>query len=215
MTPLFFIMCARSGGLRPCLVPDAVLRRGRQEAIDGSCTCSPNHQNGQSGQQEEVILITLTLLCPSPVHKKAELMMDHCNRHNHVARDSKGGNPCEQAEDKTQSPEEFCGNSQKCEYGRDVHHSGEEAHRAGESVSTEPSQHLLGAVGEKHHSQHQSKNSYGSVVVRRCEFANHKVLLQADCRSRANTRCDEVSLYKDSFWRAKQEDSEAHAEVYI
>jgi hypothetical protein len=31
--------------------------------------------------------------------------------------------------------------------------------------------HLLGAVREKYNSQHQSKNSYGSVVVRRYEFA--------------------------------------------
>src|SRR6266536_955390 len=151
MTPLFFIMCARSGRLRPYLAPDAVLRGGRQEAIDGTCTCAPNHQNDRSRQQEEVILITLTLLCPSPVHKEPELMMDHCNRHNHVARDAKGCNPSEQAEDKTQSPDEFRGNGQKCEYGRDVQDSREEAHRAGETISTEPPEQLLGAVREKYY----------------------------------------------------------------
>src|SRR5258707_7429325 len=63
-----------------------------------------------------------------------------------------------------------------CEDARNVHHSGEEAHRAGKAVSTEPSEHLLGAVGKKYHSQCQSKNGYGSVVIRRYEFSNHKAL---------------------------------------
>jgi hypothetical protein len=46
-----------------------------------------------------VELETLSLLRPRPVHKEAELMMDHCDRYEHVARDSKGGNAGEQAED--------------------------------------------------------------------------------------------------------------------
>jgi hypothetical protein len=31
-------------------------------------------------------------------------------------------------------------------------------------------------VGEKYNPQHLSKNRYGKVVVRRCEFANHRRL---------------------------------------
>src|SRR5258708_25982777 len=120
MRSLFFTMLLRSGSLRGGMEPRLIVCGEKQEAIDRSCTCAPNHQNDRSRQQQEVILITLTLLCPSPVHKEPELMMDHCNRHNHVARDSKGCNPSEQAEDKTQSAEEFRGNGQKCEYSRNV-----------------------------------------------------------------------------------------------
>src|SRR5258705_13838033 len=109
MMPLFFIMCARSIDLGPYLARDAVLHRGRQQAIDRSCARAANHQNAQSRQQDEVILIALTLLCPSPVHKEPELMMDHRNRHNHVARDSKGCNTGEQAEDEAESPKELRG----------------------------------------------------------------------------------------------------------
>lgn len=79
-------------------------------------------------------------------------MMNHRNGHEHVAENSKGRNPCEQPEDKTQSAEDFRGNSQKCEYGRNVQDSREEAHRAGEAISTEPSEHFLRAVGEEDHS---------------------------------------------------------------
>jgi len=74
------------------------------------------------------------------------------------------------------SAEEFRRDGQKRKWRWDVHDAGEEAHGAAESVSTEPSEHLLGAVGEEYNPQHQSKNSYGSVVVRRYGFANHKVL---------------------------------------
>src|SRR5579872_3259991 len=182
MTPLFFIMCSRSGGLRSHLAPDAVLRRGRQEAIDGSCTCSANHQKDRNRQRQKVELKAFSLLRPRPVHKEAELVMDHCDRYEHVAKDSKRGNAGKQAEDETQSPEKFRGNGQKCERGRDVHHAGEEAHCAGESVSTEPSEHLLGAVSEEDNPQHQSKNRCGSVVVRRYEFTSHRVLSwELDC----------------------------------
>jgi hypothetical protein len=99
MTPLFFVMCARSGGLRPCLAPDAVLRGGRQQAIGGSCACAANHQKDRNRQRQEVELKPFSLLRPGPVHKEAEPMMDHYNRYEHVAKDSKGGNAGEQAED--------------------------------------------------------------------------------------------------------------------
>jgi hypothetical protein len=54
-----------------------------------------------------------------PVHKQAELMMDHRNSDDHVAEDSKGRNTSEQPEDKTQSTEEFRRNRQKREWGRE------------------------------------------------------------------------------------------------
>jgi hypothetical protein len=149
MTPLFFIMYARSGDLRPYLAPDPVLRGEGQQSIHGSCTCTANHQNDRHRQRQEVELKTFSLLSPHPVHEEAKLVMDHRDRYEHVAKDSKRGNAGEQAEDETQSPEEFRGNSQKCEWGRNVHHAGEEAHCAGESVSTEPSEHLLGAPWAK------------------------------------------------------------------
>src|SRR4029077_752598 len=133
-----------------------VLRGGRQQAIDGSCACSANHQEDRNRECQKVELKTFSLLRARPVHKEAELMMDHYDGYEHVAKDSKGGDAGEQTEDEAQSPKEFRGNGQKCEYRRDVQHSGEEAHRAGESVSTEPSEHLLGAVGEKYDSRHQS-----------------------------------------------------------
>src|SRR4029077_9880647 len=99
MTPLFFIMCDRSGGLRPYLAPDAVLRGGRQQAIDGICSCAANHQKDRNRQCQEVELKTFSLLCPRPVHEEAEVMMHHCDCCEHVAKDSKGGNAGEQAED--------------------------------------------------------------------------------------------------------------------
>ena len=64
MMPLFFIMCARSSDLGPYPARDAVLHRGRQQAIDRSCARAANHQNDQSRQQDEVILITLTFCAP-------------------------------------------------------------------------------------------------------------------------------------------------------
>jgi hypothetical protein len=78
--------------LWPYLAPDAVLRRERQKAIEGSCACAANHQKDRSRQCQEVELKTFSLLRPCPVHKEAELMMDHGNRYEHVAKDSKGGN---------------------------------------------------------------------------------------------------------------------------
>ncbi|HXM68639.1 MAG TPA: hypothetical protein VN911_18065 [Candidatus Acidoferrum sp.] len=77
--------------------------------------------------------------------------MDRRHSDGHVAEDSKGRNASEQAEDKTQSTEEFRRNCQNREWGRNVHHAGEEAHRAGETISTEPPEQLLGAVREKYH----------------------------------------------------------------
>ena len=106
-----------------------------------------------------MVLITFSLLSSSPVHPEAELTMNHRDGHDHVAKDCKGRNASEQSEDETQSAEEFRGDGQKREYGRNVQDSREEAHRAGEAVATEPPQHLLGAVGEEDHSEHQSKNS--------------------------------------------------------
>src|SRR5580692_11750800 len=99
-------------------------------------------------------------------------MMDHCNGNGHVAEDSKGRNASEEPEDKTQSTEEFRRNCQSREWGRNVHHAGEEAHRAGETISTEPPERLLGAVREKHHSQDQPKKRYDIVVVRGDQLAN-------------------------------------------
>jgi len=55
------------------------------------------------------------------------------------------------------SAEEFRGQWPEMLIRRNVHHSREEAHRAGEAVSTEPPEHLLGAVGEEDHPEHQSK----------------------------------------------------------
>jgi hypothetical protein len=95
-------------------------------------------------------LETFSLLRPRPVHKQAELVMDHRNRDGHVAEDSKGRNASEQPEDKTQSTEEFRRNCQNREWGRNVHHAREEAHRAGETISTEPPEQLLGAVRKKY-----------------------------------------------------------------
>src|SRR5258708_28669368 len=100
--------------------------------------------------------------------------MNQRDGHDYVAKDSKGRNASEQSEDKTQSAEEFRGNGQKCEYGRNVHDSSEEAHRAGEAVSTEPPEHLLGAVGEEDHSKHQAKNSRCNVVVGGNQFTKHR-----------------------------------------
>jgi hypothetical protein len=85
--------------LRPYLATHAVLRRGGQQAIDGSWACAANHQKDRNRHCQEVELKTFSLLPPLPVHKEAELMMDHCDRDEHVAKDSKGGNAGEQAEE--------------------------------------------------------------------------------------------------------------------
>jgi len=42
-----------------------------------------------------------------------------------------------------------------------------------DTAETVPTERLLGAVREKHQSQHQPKKRYGSVVVRDYQFANH------------------------------------------
>jgi hypothetical protein len=84
--------------------------------------------------------------------------MNHRNGNNHVAKDTKGRNTSQQPDDESQSAEEFrrdCHNRQK---GRDVHHAGEEADRAAETVSTEPPERLLRTVREKHHSRYHRRN---------------------------------------------------------
>jgi hypothetical protein len=43
--------------------------------------------------------MTFSLLCSSPVHKEAKVMMNHRNSNGHVAEDSKGRNAAEQADD--------------------------------------------------------------------------------------------------------------------
>src|SRR5712692_6333810 len=126
-----------------------------------------------------MVLITFPLLRSSPVHPEAELTMNHGDRHEHVAKHSKGGNPSEQSDDKTQSTQEFRGDGQKREYRRNVEDSREKAHRAGEAISTEPSEHFLGTVGEEDHSKHQPKNSRCNVVVSGNQFTKHGNLLRS------------------------------------
>src|SRR2546430_12674891 len=121
-----------------------------------------------------MVLITFPLLRSSPVHPESELSMNHGDSHDHVAKHSNGRDAGEQSKDKTHSPEEFRGDGQKCKYGRDVQYSREETHRAGEAISTEPSEHFLGTVGEKNHSKHQSKNSRCNVVVSGSQFSKHR-----------------------------------------
>ena len=91
--------------------------------------------------------------------------MNHGDGHDHVAKDSKGCNARNQPDNEPQPAKELGGSGQKCEYGRDVQHSREESHRAGEAISTEPPEHFLSTVGEEDHSQHQSKNSRGGIVI--------------------------------------------------
>jgi hypothetical protein len=57
-----------------------------------------------------------------------------------------------------------------------MHHSGEEAHSAGESVATKPPEHLLGAMRKENYAEHPSENSCCYVVVRGRQFTNHIVL---------------------------------------
>jgi hypothetical protein len=102
-----------------------------------------------------MLFISLSLLRSSPVHKEAKITMNHRDGHDHIAKNSERCNARKQSEDKPQSAEEFCGNGQNCECGRNVQDSHKEAHRAGEAVSTEPPQRLLGAVGEEDHSKRQ------------------------------------------------------------
>src|SRR6266849_3362463 len=135
-----------------------------------------------------MVLITFPLLRSSPVHPEAELTMNHGDGHDHVAKHSKGRDAGEQSKDKTQSAEEFRGDGQKCKYGRDVQHSREETHRAGEAISTEPSEHFLGTVGEEDHSKHQSKNSRCNVVVSGNQFTKHRNSLR-----RSLSRVDQTS----------------------
>src|SRR5882762_956269 len=166
----------------------------REQAIDGSSSCAANHQKGRSRQHEEVVLITFSLLCSSPVHKEAELTMNQRDGHHHVAKDSKGRNTSEQSEDKTQSAEEFRSNGQKCEYGRNVQDSREEAHCAVEAVSAEPPKHLLSAVGEEDHSEHQSKNRRCSVVVGGNQFTNHGISLHRKLRCPCGQTTDKMII---------------------
>src|SRR5437016_4393117 len=198
MRSLLFIVFPQSSSLGPGLGRDPVTRGRRQEAIDGSCSCAANHQKGRRRQQEEVVFITFSLLCSRPVHPEAELTMNHRNGHDHVAKDSKGRNAGEQSKDKTQSAKEFRGDGQKCEYGRNVQHSREESHRAGEAISTEPSEHLLSAVGEEDHSEHQAKNSRCGIVIGGNQFTKHRNSLRGNPES-GQQEIGLVSLYKDSF----------------
>src|SRR2546430_357201 len=200
MRSLLFIVFPQSSSLGTGLGRDPVTRGRRQEAIDGGCSCAANHQKSRSRQQEEVVLITFALLRSSPVHKESKIMMNHGDGHDHVAKRSKGCNASEQSEDQTKSAEEFRGDGQKCEYGRNVQHSREESHRAGEAISTEPSEHLLSAVGEEDHSEHQSKNSRCDVVIGGNQFTKHRNSLRGNPEP-GQQEIGLVSLYKDSFYR--------------
>ena len=144
--------------------------------IDRSCSSAANHKKGRGCDQQEVVLKTLAFLCSSPVHPEPEPAMNHRDGHDHVAQNPKSSHAGEQPEDQAYSAKEFCGNGQKCEYGWDVHHSGEEAHSAGESVATKPPEHLLGAMRKENYAEHQSENGCCYVVVRGPQFANPIVL---------------------------------------
>src|SRR5258708_5640701 len=168
---LFFMSLSSSSG-------GPATRAGRQQSVRRSCSGAANHQERRNRQREQVVLITLAFLCSGPVHKEAELTMHHHDSHDHVHKDSKGRYAGERSEDQAQSAEKLRRNRQKREHHRNVHDSGKEAHRAAESVSAEPSEHLLGAVREKDQSEHQSKNGCGKVVVRADQFPNHENVLR-------------------------------------
>src|SRR5579864_5327388 len=123
-----------------------IARPGRQQPIDRSCPGAADHQKHRDRKRQKVILETLSLLRSCPVREETEPVVNRSDGHHHVAKDSKGRNSSEQAEDQAQSPEKFCRNRQKSQRRWDVHHSGEETHRALEAISSEPSQHLLRAM---------------------------------------------------------------------
>jgi hypothetical protein len=157
------------------LAPDAALRGGGQKAIGGSYARTANHQKDRNRQCQEVELKTFSLLRPRPVQKEAELMMDHCHRYEHVAKDSKGGNAGEQAEIRPNPPKNSAA------MARNANTAGTRIIRVKKPivpVNPYPPNHpsIFCAPWAKDNPQHQPKNRYGSDVFRRYELANPKVL---------------------------------------
>ena len=62
-----------------------------------------------------MIFVALALLCSRPIHKEAEVVMDHCDGHDHVRKDAESGDARQKSKHKPQATKEFCGDGQERE----------------------------------------------------------------------------------------------------
>src|ERR1700688_4378268 len=124
-----------------------------------------NHQKTSNRKHEQVILDALALLCSRPVHKEAELMMNHGDGHHHIAEDTQCCNSGQESKNEAEAAKELRSNREKRERRRNVQDTGEKAHSPCEAVSAKPTQHLLGAMCKENQSEHEAKNSCRTVIV--------------------------------------------------
>ena len=69
-----------------------------------------------------------------------------------------------------------------------MHHTREEAHGAGETISAKPAQHLLSTVREKDHAEHEPKERGRRVIFSGNQFANLEEFLSgAACLANQET----------------------------
>jgi hypothetical protein len=117
-----------------------------------------------------VIFEALALLLAEPVHKEPVVYVHGSDRDQHVDDNTKGRNATEQSNDQAQAAEEFGADGEKRQRRGNAQPLGKETHGAVETVTSEPAQHLLCAMREKHDTQNQANQSECEVVCGRKQF---------------------------------------------
>src|SRR5438309_2068480 len=92
------------------------------------------------------------------------MMVDHGNRHQHVAGNAKRRYAAEKSNNQSQPSEKLRTNGQERQGSRDSHAVSEEAHGPAESVTTIPAKHFLRAVSKEHDSHDKSRDGQRKIV---------------------------------------------------
>src|SRR5579862_5941993 len=148
------------------------IQRERSRALD-------QHYQRQSDRQQ-MVFNSVSFLRSEPVQKKAEPKMNRGNRAHHREHDDECGNSAEQADDESDSTEEFSSDDKKGQNRRKAQMFCEGAHAAGKTGSAVPPQHFLSDVTEEYDSQYDAGDRHNPVSVR-----TNQVLDQASFSSTA------------------------------
>jgi hypothetical protein len=133
-------------------------------SIQGESAGAPDDDGQDNRENQQVVLVSLTLLVSKPVREKSEVPVNHRNGDKHVYANAQRGDAAQESENQAQPAEELRANRQEGQRGRDAQRLGEKAHGAAKAIATEPAQHLLRPVSEENDSQYNPY--YGQYPIR-------------------------------------------------
>jgi len=107
-------------------------------SIESPFTSSANDQSDSDSDCEEMIFEAFALLATRPIHEEPVLRVDHRQSDQHVGPDAKSRQTGEQAKNQSNPAGELGNDSQKGKRCRYMQRSGEESHRAAESIAAKP-----------------------------------------------------------------------------